>query len=316
MEQQPRTSKGPDRRQVLKGAGVIGGLAVLAAGGGAYGLRALLGGTGDEAGPKASGEPPSLERLAANVVSAGPGKDGIPAIDEPRFVPAGQVDFLSDDQPVFCLDRPGDPRAYPQLVLVWHEIVNDTVGGAPLIVTYCPLTGTAIAFTGPPDGSALTFGTTGGLVNSNLVMYDRQTDSRWPQITGTAIDGRRKGQRLATTPLVWSTWKDWRRARPGTRVLSIDTGHVRDYGSDPYGSYTPPGGYYVDSGTLFPVLERDPRARFGDKDVVVAVRAGGHRLAISKDRIERSGSVRAELGGTAVTARWDRRLGTARVDTG
>jgi hypothetical protein len=164
--------------------------------------------------------------------------------------------FLSDDQPVFGLEGQGGerPRAYPQLVLVWHEIVNDRVNGRPLTVTYCPLTGTAIAFTGPPDGAALTFGTTGNLVNSNLVMYDRQTDSTWPQLTGTAITGKRKGQTLATTPLLWTTWKNWRSAHPRTRALSTDTGHLRDYGSDPYGSYTRRSGYYTEGGPLFPVL--------------------------------------------------------------
>ncbi|NUQ97436.1 MAG: DUF3179 domain-containing protein [Streptomyces sp.] len=302
---------------MLKGAAVVGGLAVLAAGGGLYAVRQL---TRDSAGaPTATSEsaspqgPPSLERLAANVVSGGPGKDGIPAIDKARFVDAGDARFLSDDQPVFGLEGHGGerPRAYPQLVLVWHEIVNDRVGGRPLTVTYCPLTGTAIAFTGPPDGAALTFGTTGSLVNSNLLMYDRQTDSTWPQLTGTAITGRRKGQKLATTPLLWTTWKDWRSAHPRTRVLSTETGYLRDYGSDPYGSYTRRSGYYVEGGPIFPVLARDRAGRLADKDVVVGVRSGAHHLAISKKRIERAGTVRAGLGGAPVTVRWDRDLGTA-----
>jgi hypothetical protein len=223
--------------------------------------------------------------------------------------------FLSDDQPVFGLEGQGGerPRAYPQLVLVWHEIVNDRVNGRPLTVTYCPLTGTAIAFTGPPDGAALTFGTTGNLVNSNLVMYDRQTDSTWPQLTGTAITGKRKGQTLATTPLLWTTWKNWRSAHPRTRALSTDTGHLRDYGSDPYGSYTRRSGYYTEGGPLFPVLEQDPSGRLTDKDVVVGVRRGAHHLAISKERIEREGFVRTELGGKPVAFQWDRDLDTIQL---
>ncbi|KUL35441.1 DUF3179 domain-containing protein [Streptomyces regalis] len=305
---------------MLKGAAVIGGLAVLVAGGGFYGVRRLTDDSGDgpasTAQPASPGEPTSLERLAAGVVPGGPGKDGIPAIDKPRFVDADDAPrFLSDDQPVFGLEGQGGerPRAYPQLVLVWHEIVNDRVGGRPLTVTYCPLTGTAIAFTGPPDGAGLTFGTTGNLVNSNLLMYDRQTDSTWPQITGTAITGKRKGQRLATTPLVWTTWKTWRTARPSTKVLSTDTGHLRDYGSDPYGSYTRDSGYYVEGGPIFPVLARDRSRRFADKDVVVGVRRGQRHLAVAKKRIEREGAVRAELGGAPMTVRWNRTLGAAHL---
>ncbi|UGY94613.1 DUF3179 domain-containing (seleno)protein [Streptomyces gobiensis] len=311
-------NKQPSRRQILKGAGVIGGAVALGIGGGVYALRTLSGGSGggpdSRTSPEGSGEPPSLERLADNVVSGGPGKDGIPAIDKPKFVDAGKARFLTDDEPVFGLEHPHLPRAYPQLVLVWHEIVNDTVDGKPLTVTYCPLTGTAIAFTGPPDGSALTFGTTGNLVNSNLVMYDRQTDSTWPQITGTAITGKRKGQRLATTPLLWTTWKAWRSAHPDTQVLSTDTGHLRDYGSDPYGSYTRNSGYYTEGGPIFPVLERDKRERFADKDVVIAIRAGKRQLALPKARLKQDGTVRAKAGGVPVTVTWDRKLAAARVD--
>ncbi|WP_234353231.1 DUF3179 domain-containing protein [Streptomyces ardesiacus] len=329
MDEQPRTpssrtpedpTPGPDRRQVLKGAAVIGGLAALAVGGGIYGVRQLTDGSSGSppSAPESAGTvPPSLDRLAAGVVSGGPGKDGIPAIGKPRFLDADHARFLSDDQPVFGLEARGGERpcAYPQLVLIWHEIVNDRLNDRPLTVTYCPLAGTAIAFTGPPDKAALTFGTTGNLVNSNLLMYDRQTDSTWPQLTGTAITGGRKGQTLATTPLLWTTWKQWRSAHPRTRVLSTDTGYLRDYGSDPYGSYTRHSGYYVEGGPVFPVLARDRSRRLADKDVVLGLRRGAHHLAISKKRIEREGSVRAEVGGRPVRVVWDRELDTARLAT-
>ncbi|MFH9071367.1 DUF3179 domain-containing protein [Streptomyces alboflavus] len=325
MDEQPgipaRRTVPPSRRQALKGVGVIGGLAALAAGG-VLGVRELAkdsgGGSTPAGAPDAGGGADPLERLAASVVSGGPGKDGIPAVDRPRFVAAESAAFLSDDQPVFGLEAAGGerPRAYPQLVLVWHEIVNDTADdGTPLTLTYCPLTGTAIAFTGPPDHAALTFGTTGNLVNSNLLMYDRQTGSTWPQLTGTAIAGPRKGQRLVTTPLHWATWKAWRTAHPSTRVLSTDTGHLRDYGSDPYGSYPHNRGYYAGGGPIFPVLERDEDRRFADKDVVLGLRRAQHHLAIGKERIKREGSVRTELGGQMVRVRWDHALGTARLVT-
>lgn len=123
------------------------------------------------------------------MVSGGPGKDGIPAINQPRFVAARQMRLLDPGDQVFGLVHRGRARAYPQLVLVWHEIVNDRIGGERISVTYCPLTGSAFGVRGSSDGHALTFGTTGRLVNSNLLMYDRQTDSEWPQIAGGGDPG-------------------------------------------------------------------------------------------------------------------------------
>ncbi|MBT2490724.1 DUF3179 domain-containing protein [Streptomyces sp. ISL-96] len=300
-----------NRRQVLKGAGVIGGLIGLLLGGGFVGWQAISDRPADSPPAVQPGQDPSLETLAGAAVSGGPGQDGIPSVDRPKFVPARDADFLKDDEPVFGLEYRGEFRAYPQQVLVWHEIVNDTVAGEPLAVTYCPLTGTVIGFSSPPGIPELTFGTTGKLVNSNLLMYDRQTGSEWPQLLGTAISGPLKGQRLDTVPLVWSTWKDWRAAHPDTRVLSTDTGALRNYGSDPYGSYPRQSGYYVEGGTLFPVLTMNDR--LPDKDVVIGVRAGEQRLAIHKDLVRKAKTVQATVGGTEVVARWDDQLDTARV---
>ncbi|WP_267246008.1 DUF3179 domain-containing protein [Streptomyces sp. PR69] len=308
--QPPRRS----RRQAVKGAGAIGAAAVLLVGGGVIGWQAVSDRPSQPVTAVQPGQDPSLEALAGAAVSGGPGKDGIPSIDEPRFVAAGDAGFLSDDDPVFGLEHRGEVKAYPQLVLVWHEIVNDTVGGAPLAVTYCPLTGTVIGFSAPPDTQRLTFGTTGRLVNSNLLMYDRQTGSEWPQLLGQAVSGPLKGTRLDTVPLVWTTWGQWRTAHPDTQVLSTDTGALRSYGSDPYGSYDSypdRGGYYAGGRPIFPVLASSDR--FADKDVVVGVRVGAERLAIPKDVVRTKGVVRAEAGGVLVEARWDDRLGAARV---
>lgn len=251
-----------------------------------------------------------LDALAGAVTSGGPGKDGIPAIDRPHFVPARDVDYLDDQEPVFALSHLGEMRAYPQSILVWHEIVNDTVAGAPLSVTYCPLTGTAVGFASPP-GESWSFGTTGRLVNSNLLMYDRQTDSEWPQILGTAIGGPRKGTALRPVPLVWTTLRAWRAAHPDSPVLSTDTGALRSYGSDPYGSYTPPAGYYVEPGTYFPVRHSDHR--LGDKDVVVGIRSGPDRLAIRKHRILEDRLIQVEVGGVSWRAQRDDQLAAATV---
>jgi hypothetical protein len=311
MSVEPRT---PSRRQVLKGALALGGLGTLAVVG-AVTLWPRHGENGSApAAPVVPAKSPSLEALADAVTSGGPGKDGIPPIDRPQFVAANEAGFLGNDEPVFGLAYRGEVRAYPQLVLVWHEIVNDTVGGQRLAVTYCPLTGTVIGFTGLRGGQELTFGTTGNLVNSNLLMYDRQTNSEWPQLLGTAIRGPHKGERLGTVPLVWTSWRAWRAAHPDTLVLSTETGVLRHYGSDPYGSYTPPGGYYVEGRPLFPVLATDDR--FGPKDVVIGIRSGDATVAVLKELVRRQRSVPIMLAGTPVTAAWDEALDTARVTGG
>lgn len=303
-QQSPR----PPRRQAVKGAGVIGAGTVLL-GGGVIGWQTLA----DRPDPVTAvqpGQDPSLKALADAAVSGGPGKGRHPRHRQaplrpraPRRVPRRQRSGLR-------LGYRGEVRAYLQLVLVWHEIVNDTVAGA-LAVTYCPLRGTVIAFSAPPGVQDLTFGTTGRLVNSNLLMYDRQTGSEWPQLLGAAVSGPLKGTKLATVPLVWTTWKQWRTAHPDTEVLSTDTGALRSYGSAPYGSYPDRTGYYVKGGPLFPVLATSDR--FDDKHVVIGVRVGGGRLAIDKDLVRTNRIVRADAGGTAVEARWDEKLGTARV---
>jgi hypothetical protein len=140
--------------------------------------------------------------------------------------------------------RPGRERrarAYPQRILVWHEIVNDTIGGLNLAVTYCPLTGTAIAF----ERGDTEFGVSGRLVNSNLIMYDRDTDTWFPQVLAIGIQGPHTGSALVERPMVWTTWQRWRAAHPETAVLSTETGFARNYNRDPYGAYNPRSGYYA-----------------------------------------------------------------------
>ncbi len=254
---------------------------------------------------------PLLETFADNVLSGGPPKDGIPAIDEPRFVTASDMDYLLKPEDwVFILAYEQEIHVYPQLVLVWHEIVNDEVGGEQLSVTYCPLTGSVVAFKGrAPDGSALTLGTSGNLVNSNLLMYDRQTDSRWPQILGQAISGELKGASLEEIPLVWTTWEHWKAQGIDAPVLSTETGHLRSYGQDPYGAYAGSDqGYYEDDDLIFPVLHEDQR--FGPKEVVVGVKVGEHRLAIPREAALAKGVWNLELAGQPLVAVRDAALET------
>lgn len=174
----------------------------------------------------------------SEILSGGPPKDGIPAIDEPRFVGVGEADaWIDPREPVILLRVEGEVRAYPIQVTMWHEIVNDTVGGVPVAVTFCPLCNTAIAFERTVDGRELDFGTTGRLRFSNLIMYDRQTESWWQQATGEAIAGEFTGTRLKTLPAPIVSWDEVRSAHPDAEVLSRETGYTRDYGQNPYAGY-------------------------------------------------------------------------------
>ena len=244
--------------------------------------------------PTASGSLPvqhSLSTLREKVVSGGVGKDGIPSIDDPTFGDAAGADeWLDPEDVVFGVVRGGDVRAYPQRILVWHEIVNDELDGVPVSVTYCPLTGTAMGYL---RGST-TFGVSGRLVNSNLVMYDRETDSRWPQILGTAIDGEFETASLLEFPVVWTTWERWREAHPDTAVLTRETGYARDYARDPYGDYNPKRGYYARDDTLFERLTDDGRQEA--KDVVLGARTADLTFAVTMSRLRTDGVVPAEDG--------------------
>jgi hypothetical protein len=172
------------------------------------------------------------------IVSGGPSKDGIPAIDRPAFETVAQASrWLDDREPVAVVEIGGDVRAYPLQVLIWHEIVNDSVGGQPVTVTFCPLCNTTLAFDRRLDGRVLDFGTTGRLRHSDLVMYDRQTESWWQQATGKGIVGTYAGQRLRFIPAPGVSWKEFRAAHPNGRVLSRATGHERPYGRNPNERY-------------------------------------------------------------------------------
>ena len=209
----------------------------------------------------------------ARVVSGGPPPDGIPPVDEPRFLSVDEASWLADDEPVIALSLDDEHRAYPVQIMVWHEIVNDTVGGRPVSVTYCPLCNSALAFDRRLGDRVLTFGTSGKLYLSDLVMYDRQTESLWSQLEGRAIAGVLTGAQLDRIPVQTVTWKQWRDAHPDGWVLSRETGAERDYGRNPYVGY--------DEATSDPFLfdgDADPRLEpkervlgLGDPEDPVAV---------------------------------------------
>lgn len=173
------------------------------------------------------------------IFSGGPPRDGIPPIDNPRFESIPSADeWIEDLEPVILLDHQGEARAYPLQILTWHEIVNDEISGDPVIVTFCPLCNTALVFRRPIiEGEILTFGTSGNLRNSDLVMWDRQTESWWQQFTGEAIVGDLTGSKLEPLAAAIISWADFKSGHPEGQVLSVNTGFVRSYGSNPYPGY-------------------------------------------------------------------------------
>jgi hypothetical protein len=225
------------------------------------------------------------------IVSGGPPRDGIPSIDNPEFVSASDA-RLQDSDLVLGLDINGDVRVYPLDILVWHEIVNDVVGGEPVAVTYCPLCFTSQVFERTIDGQVVEFGTSGKLYNSNLVMYDRASESLWSQSLGQAIAGENAGKKLERIPFDVAFWKDWKALYPESKVLSQDTGFSRPYGADPYGDY------YTSPDILFPISHRDDR--LGPKEIVVGLENDGTYRAYLLQQIEDSHVINDEISGKSI----------------
>ena len=162
---------------------------------------------------------------AKEIRHGGPPRDGIPALDQPRFIPAASASYLKPDDRVLGMELNGIVKAYPIRILDWHEIANDDFNGQPVVVTYCPLCGTGMAFSAQIGGSRTTFGVSGLLYNSDVLLYDRQTDSLWSQLLGKAITGPLKGTELKLIPLRHTTWRAWKSEHPDT-LVQIGRAHV------------------------------------------------------------------------------------------
>ena len=206
-------------------------------------------------------------------LSGGVPRDGIPPLDEPQFEGIADADtWLEDVQPVVALEINDEARAYPLAILTWHEIANDTLGGVPVSVTFCPLCNSAVAFDRRLGDVTLTFGVSGNLRNSDLVMWDRQTESWWQQLTGEGIVGTYAGYQLDLLPAQIVSWGDFKVAFPDADVLSRETGHSRDYGRNPYGGY--------DRADQSPFLFKErPDDRLLPMERVAALELDGHSLA-------------------------------------
>lgn len=232
------------------------------------------------------------------ITSGGVAKDGIPSIDDPRFVAQDAADeWIADTEAVLVVSAGGESRIYPIQILMYHEIVNDVVGGVPLAVTYCPLCNSSVAFVRELDGEALEFGVSGFLRFSNLIMYDRSTESWWQQADGRALMGAYAGRRLPFHPVLTLPWRQAREDYPRAPVLSRDTGYSRPYGSNPYGGYDSAHRPFLYRGPEIPA-DYDAMAR------VLAVFVGEQTASFPYPELRRSGPAQRVVGGRPIVAWW------------
>lgn len=250
------------------------------------------------------GDNEKLDILLNNVRSGGPPPDGIPPIEEPRYQDISDVD-MHPDEPVFVQETNSGVFVYPQRILVYHEIVNEEFNGEKASVTYCPLTGSALTFSGDIGSAKTTYGTSGNLVNSNLVMYDRETDSYIPQILGTGISGELRGQTIDLKPLIWTTWERAQNVYDEAKVLTEDTGFTRNYGRDPYGSYLEDNTYYQRGDGLFPVVYENRSEN--PKEIYIGVRTD-QPVGIQKSFMRSEGLHEFVAGNESLVAFYDEPL--------
>lgn len=238
---------------------------------------------------------------SSQLVNGGPGRDGIPALNRPPAVPAAAGDqFLAPGALVLGMAVGGQARAYPHNVLWWHEIVNDELGGRPIAVSYCPLTGSGMVYDPAIGGQTLNFGVSGLLFDNNLVLFDRTTESLWSQMRVQAVCGSFSGTAPSLLPVVQSTWAAWKALHPETTVVSFDTGFRRNYNQYPYGTYDQIG----DNSLLFPQSFLDPRRPM--KELVLGIREGATARAYSYGALGERAAVNDAVGGRTVLVVFDR----------
>jgi hypothetical protein len=255
---------------------------------------------------------PGVEReiRLEEVVWGGVRKDGIPALTNPQHVAAADATYLEDGELVFGVEIGSDARAWPLRILDWHEMLNDVVGGVPVTLAYCTLCGSGILYDARVPGydEPFVFGSSGFIYRSNKLMYDHATHSLWQQFTGRPVVGPLTGSgiELETLPVTITTWQEWRRQHPGTKVLSLDTGHDRNYApGEPY------GGYFASDELMYPMLV--PDERLAPKDYVFALRIDGHEQAWPLNEFAGGRVLNAEVGGMAVVLVGDAATRTVRA---
>ena len=223
-----------------------------------------------------------------------PARDCIPSIDTPKYVAASDATHVADGDMVIAISLHGDNRAWPARILDRHEIVNDTIGGVPIAITWCPLCGSAVGIERDVDGEVTEFGVSGVLYNSDLVFYDRASNTLWDQVEARGIVGPKTGKQLKLVPVTMTNWSRWRKAHPDTLMLSTDTGFEKDYTKDPYAQYR------GSAGLMFPVNAKDERIH--PKSVVYGFDIDGKAIAYTQEILEKSGTYTRKLGELELTA--------------
>jgi len=238
-----------------------------------------------------------------------PARDCIPSIDNPKFVSAADATHVGDDDIVIAIAFGDEFRAYPAQILDHHEIVNDTIAGEPIAITWCPLCGSAVGVRREVGGTITEFGVSGLLYNSDLVFYDRKTETLWDQVIAEGIVGPLTGETLDLVPVTMTRWSRWRAAHPTTLVLSEDTGFAMDYSGDHYGKYR------ETKQLMFPVKERDKRIH--PKSVVFGFDLGEESVAYTESLLQKHSGYRHELDGVehTVTLRDDGTVVLERSDS-
>ena len=239
------------------------------------------------------------------ILSGGPPKDGIPSIDKPKFISVKDADkWIKDNELVLAINYKGVKKVYPLQILVWHEIVNDIIAKDPILITYCPLCGSGIAYERKINNKEVEFGTSGKLYNSNLVMYDRKTNTYWSQIDGKAIIGNLTGQELNEISIDTVTWRDWKKEHPDSLVLSQKTSYDRNYGKDPYGSY------YEDSFLFFPVENTNDKVH--PKTVIFGIEINKTYKAYKESDLKKLGTITDTVSETKIKLTIDK-AGTVKI---
>ncbi len=231
------------------------------------------------------------------IFGGGPARDGIPAIDNPKFLPSGEVDFLRDGDLVISMSVDGETRAYPLRILVWHEIVNDKIGEKAFAVTYCPLCGTSMVFDRNVGGRELDFGVSGLLYQSDVLMYDRQTESLWSQLALKGVSGEHANTSLKWLASEFMNWNRWKERYPEGKALSTETGYPRDYSRTPY------DGYEKSDAIYFPVPKK--RKELPNKTWVLGLIVNGQAKAYPLDRLPDNRALEDTLGGKSIELSYD-----------
>ena len=241
------------------------------------------------------------------IIGGGPSKDGIPSIDNPKFISIEEANgWVKDEEPGIVVEMKGIARFYPYQILLWHEIVNDTIGGQRILITFCPLCMSGAVFDPIVKDERVEFGTSGKLWNANLVMYDRKTESLWSQVLGEAIVGEVAGAKILLLPFDIMRYSEWKKNFPSGEVLSRDTGAERFYGHNPYGDYDS----ISDTALYFaePTDTRLPHDAF-----ILGIIINGKAKAYATETIKNAGTIEDEFQGVHIIARYEKELDVVRI---